>query len=113
MQSVVGRNPIGQRPDGFPGGTAHASGMTSRVSPKACSLRVAVGEHELCPGARCAFWDERDGCEIEHLQLPVDQNRELARHLLDLRLAVESSRDETELANAHRRLAELLNLSRE
>jgi hypothetical protein len=25
--------------------------MTSRVTPKQCSLREAVGERELCPGA--------------------------------------------------------------
>jgi hypothetical protein len=43
----------------------------------------------------------------------VDGRRELARHLLDLRLAVENAREESELADAHRRLAELLNRSRE
>jgi hypothetical protein len=87
--------------------------MTSRVSPKVCSLRAAAGDHELCPGPSCAFWDDADGCELEHLRLPLEENRELARHLLDLRLAVESSRDEAELADAHRRFAELLNLNRE
>lgn len=87
--------------------------MTSRVSPKECSLRAAVAERELCPGARCAFWTQRDGCELEHLHVPVAEHPALARHLLDLRLAVEDARDEVELAGARRRFAELLNLNRE
>ena len=86
--------------------------MTSRVSSKECILRAAVGEHELCPGAGCAFWEDADGCEIERLQIPVE-HPDLARHLLDLRLAVEAARDESELADARRRLSELLNLNRE
>jgi hypothetical protein len=113
MQSVLGRNRIGDATDGSVVRRAHAGGMTSRVSPKECILRAALAEHELCPGTGCAFWDDADGCEIEHLRIPVDGRRELAQHLLDLRLAVENAREESELADAHRRLAELLNRSRE
>ena len=70
--------------------------MTSRVSPKRCSLRHAVGESELCPGASCAFWEEGGsivdaGCEIERLGIPVDRHRDLARHLLELRLTMETA----------------------
>jgi hypothetical protein len=90
--------------------------MTSRVSPKLCSLRDAVGERELCPGTSCAYWEEggsivEAGCAIERLAIPVDRQRDLARHLLDLRLAVEDARTEVERADAHRRFAELLNLN--
>jgi hypothetical protein len=106
-------NRIGDATDGSVVRRAHAGGMTSRVSPKECILRAALAEHELCPGTGCAFWDDADGCEIEHLRIPVDGRRELAQHLLDLRLAVENAREESELADAHRRLAELLNRSRE
>jgi hypothetical protein len=92
--------------------------MTSRVSPKQCSLRVAVGEHERCPGAVCAFWEAggavvEPGCAIERLGVPVQRQRDLARHLLDLRLHLEQVRTEAERRDAHRRFAKLLNLSRD
>jgi hypothetical protein len=92
--------------------------MTSRVSPKQCSLRAAVGEHELCPGTACAFWEEggavvEAGCAIERLAIPVQQDPALARHLLDLRLRLEEARDDAERRAAHRRFSELLNLNRE
>jgi hypothetical protein len=88
--------------------------MTSRVTPKHCSLRAAVGEQEVCPGAACAFWEEGGaivgaGCAIERLGVPIARDRELARLLLELRLAIESARTEAERGDAHRRLAELLN----
>jgi hypothetical protein len=71
--------------------------MTSRVTPKQCSLRESVGEREPCPGADCAFWEEGGavlemGCAIERLGVPVERQRHLARHLLELRLRVERER---------------------
>lgn len=92
--------------------------MTSRVSPKECTLRSAVGERELCPGAGCAFWEPggavvEPGCAIERLGIPVQGHHDLARHLLDLRLRLEEARDEAERRDAHRRFSELLNLNRE
>ncbi len=92
--------------------------MTSRVSPKQCTLRVAVGEHETCPGGACAFWEAggavlEAGCAIERLGVPVSSRPDLARHLLDLRLRIEEARDEVERRIAHRRFNELLNLNRE
>jgi hypothetical protein len=91
--------------------------MTSRVTPKQCSLRAAVGERERCPGAACAYWDVRVGgtepnCTIERLRIPIEVSA-LARHLLDLRLRLEDVRAETERREAPRRYAELLNLNRE
>ena len=75
---------------------AHPAVMTSRITPKPCSLRDAVGEHERCPGSPCAFWEAggavvEPGCAIERLGVPVQRQRDLA----------------------HRRFAELLNLNRE
>ena len=92
--------------------------MTSRATPEQCTLREAVGEHERCPGPTCAFWEEggaliEPGCAIERLGIPVQQHRDLARHLLDLRLRLEEARDEAERRDAHRRFTELLNLNRE
>lgn len=92
--------------------------MTSRVSPKQCSLRAAIGERELCPGGACAFWEDggaivEAGCAIERLGIPIDRHAELAYYLLDRRLAVEAARSDAERADAHRRFSELLNLNRE
>jgi hypothetical protein len=92
--------------------------MTSRVTPKQCSLRVALGERELCPGEACVFWEEggavlEPGCAVERLEIPIRRQRDLARHLLDLRLTVEATRSDAERARAYRRFAELLNLNRE
>ena len=92
--------------------------MTSRVSPKQCSLRAAIGERELCPGGACPFWEDggaivEAGCAIERLGIPIDRHPELAYHLLDRRLAVEAARSDAERADAHRRFSELLNLNRE
>lgn len=92
--------------------------MTSRVSPKKCTLRGAVGEREVCPGPTCAFWEQggavlEPGCQIERLGIPVAHHSDLARHLLELRLRVEEARDEAARRAAQRRFSELLNLSRE
>ena len=92
--------------------------MTSRVAPKQCSLREAVGEREACPGAACAFWEPggavvEPGCAIERLGIPVARQPDLARHLLDLRLGLEELQTEAERRDAHRRFSELLNLNRE
>lgn len=89
--------------------------MTSRVTPKECSLRVGVGERERCPGVRCAFWDEvggavAAGCTIERLHIPLEVPS-LARHLLDIRLRLEAVRADAERQDARRRFAELLNLN--
>ena len=91
--------------------------MTSRVTPKQCSLRVAVGEREQCPGAACAFWDDRvaaheERCTIERLRIPIEVTA-LAQHLLDLRLRLEDVRVDAERGDSHRRYAELLNLNRD
>jgi hypothetical protein len=91
--------------------------MTSRVTPKECSLRVAVGEHERCPGARCAFWEDgagtvAGGCTIERLHVPLETPA-LARHLLDVRLRLEGLCADAEREDARRRFAELLNLNRD
>ena len=44
--------------------------MTSRVSPKQCSLRRAVGERELCSGSVCAYW-EGGGSIVDNLDLDL------------------------------------------
>ena len=92
--------------------------MTSRVTPKQCSLREALGEQELCPGATCLYWEDggavvEPGCAIERLGVPVQKRRDLALYLLDLRLRADEVRTAGERRAAHRRFAELLNLNRD
>jgi hypothetical protein len=53
------------------------------------------------------------GCAIERLGVPVERQRHLARHLLELRLRVEEARTELQRRDAHRRFSELLNLNRD
>ena len=45
--------------------------------------------------------------------MPVQERRDLARHLLDLRLRADEVRTAAERRDAHRRFSELLNLNRE
>ena len=87
--------------------------MTSRVSPKECSLRLVLGERERCPGPGCAYWEDGGGCAIERLELTGLGHRDLARHLLELRERLEVARAEEERREAPRRFAQLLNLNRE
>lgn len=92
--------------------------MPSRVSSKKCNLHAALGENELCPGSECAFWEDggaivEAGCAIERLGVPIEQQSELAKQLLDVRLAAETALSDAERADAHHRFAELLNLNRE
>ena len=92
--------------------------MTSRVTPKRCSLREAVGEQELCPGSSCLFWEKggavvEPGCAIERLGVPVKERRDLAIHLLELRIRADEVRTAAERRDAQRRLSELLNLNRD
>ena len=71
-----------------------------------------------CPGPACAFWEEggallEPGCAIERLGILVQRQRDLAEHLLELRLALEEARTEAERGDAHRRFSQLLNRSGE
>jgi hypothetical protein len=87
--------------------------MTSRVSPKECSLRLVLGEHERCPGTACAYWEGPDGCMVERLELTDLGHRDLARHLLELRDRLERAKADEERREAPTRFARLLNLNRE
>ncbi len=78
---------------------------------KYCALSEAVGNDEECPRAWCAFWERggavvEPGCAIERLGLDL-ANRELARHLLDLRRALDGERSAEEADRARQQLAEL------
>jgi hypothetical protein len=67
-----------------------------------CTLHAAVGNGEECPEGWCAYWID-GGCEIERLQLDLD-NHALSHYLLDLRRALELARDEEASVRAQREL---------
>ncbi len=61
----------------------------------ACRLASALGEADPCPGKACPFWEEGRivcGCGLERLGLDLEDS-ELASSLLDLRRALEATRD--------------------
>jgi hypothetical protein len=56
-----------------------------------CSLRLAEGVVERCPGAACSLWDEGTGaCVVESLAPDVRGRRDLTEHLLALRTALDA-----------------------
>ncbi len=76
-----------------------------------CALSNAIGNDEECPRAWCAFWEHggavvEPGCTIERLGLDL-ANRDLARHLLELRRTLDGARSVDEADRARRQLAEL------
>ena len=55
-----------------------------------CSLRLAAGVVERCPGAACSLWDEATGaCTLDSLAPEVHRRRDLAEHLLALRATLD------------------------
>jgi hypothetical protein len=83
------------------------------LAPRHCKLRLAaVGDVEVCPEERCAFWEPGgavlDGnCLIERLAVDLS-DRELAAYLLQARERLERARDLAEAEEAHREFAHRL-----
>lgn len=55
-----------------------------------CSLRLARGEAEECPGPPCPFWDGA-GCVLEPVDHELTRSPEVASHLLELRRSLEDA----------------------
>jgi hypothetical protein len=85
----------------------------SQSTPKNCTLRLAAtGESEICPEARCAFWEPGGAvvegtCLVERLGVDV-RDADLAAYLLDTRQRLEQARDLAEAEAAHRQFARRL-----
>lgn len=78
----------------------------SQIEAKRCTLRLATGVLEACPGAQCAFWEPggavvEGGCLIERLGVDVRQ-ADLAEYLVETRQRLEQARDMSEAEAAHR-----------
>jgi hypothetical protein len=54
------------------------------TEPFPCTLQLAVGRHETCPGDVCPFWQD-GACAVAALRADVELHPELAELLLDLR----------------------------
>ena len=58
-----------------------------------CTLRLTEDVVEPCPGSGCVLWDESaGGCAIDALAPEVRTRRDLATHLLQLRVALDDLR---------------------
>jgi hypothetical protein len=72
-----------------------------------CTLHLALGESEACPGASCQLWHD-ESCVLESVDLELRSSPALASHLLELKSALEraATLDEGARARAlfHRRL---------
>jgi hypothetical protein len=77
-----------------------------------CTLYSAVGRVEGCPGADCPLWIDnagRSGCALAGAEAELTGSPDLARYLLELRLALEDARTSEERMNAHSLFARRLN----
>ena len=75
-----------------------------------CRIAVTVGAAEPCPGPSCPFWEDTvrsHGCGLERLALD-DADPQLASYLLELRHALEETRELRERDAARRAFAALV-----
>ncbi len=61
-----------------------------------CTLHLATGRHEECPGPACAFWEEGgavvdSGCVFERVRLELDARPDVAQWMLDIRRGLETA----------------------
>lgn len=81
--------------------------MTAPASSRRCTLELALGKTEACPGASCQLWHD-GSCVLEPVELELRSSPALARHLLELKAALERAATTAEEDRArslfHRRL---------
>ena len=54
-----------------------------------CTIELIAGvEASRCPDGRCAFWER--GCILERVESELEERPDVARLLLEVRLALES-----------------------
>ena len=79
------------------------------MPPRAsCTLRLALGESEECPGAACPFWDD-DACALEAVARELVCSPEVSRHLLGLRRTLERAQASDDVAATSALFHRLLN----
>jgi hypothetical protein len=72
-----------------------------------CTLQVAVGEVEACPGVRCPFWEtDGGGCALAAIGPELAGRPAVAEHLLELRHDLELAAARAEWPLFYRHLNE-------
>jgi hypothetical protein len=61
-----------------------------------CTLHLATGRREECPGPGCAFWEHGGavvgaGCVFDRVRLEFDARPDVARWMLDIRRGLETA----------------------
>jgi hypothetical protein len=67
-----------------------------------CTLHLATGNREECPGSACAFWEEGgavidEGCVFDRVRLELEPRPDVARLLLGLRYDLENAESAAEI----------------
>lgn len=57
------------------------------MTDKDCTLQLASGRHERCPGESCPFWAD-GACVLEGARPDIETTPGLAHHLLKVRTAL-------------------------
>jgi hypothetical protein len=83
--------------------------MAAMNRPPLCSLHLAAGRREDCPGEACAFWEDggavvEPGCTFERVRFEFAGRPDVARWLLGVRYSLESARDSVTVARARNAL---------
>jgi len=78
-----------------------------------CSLHLAAGHQEECPGASCPFWEEggtvvEPGCVFDRVRLEFDARSDVAKWLLTIRSDLENARSATDTMRVRSALDEIL-----
>ncbi len=78
-----------------------------------CTLHLALGHAEGCPGATCAFWEVGGavvpaGCSFERVKLDLESRPGVARWLLGIRSALEQAQTAEEITEVRSALNAVL-----
>jgi hypothetical protein len=97
---------------GDPDGRVALLGDVAFTLKTLCRIKLTLEETEPCPEGACPFWEHGGaviefGCGLERLPLELDRP-DLARYLLDLRSALEATRDARERELARQAFAVLV-----
>jgi len=78
-----------------------------------CTLHLATGGREECPGPACGLWEEGGavvdpGCPFDRVRFDIEERPNVARWLLALRTTLEDARTAEETARARSALNAVL-----
>jgi len=68
-----------------------------RPEPRHCRIELELGDRRRCPEEACAFWEGADGARIGGCifeELDLSGRKDVAHWLRELRVELESARDD-------------------